>query len=110
MAGNEEKYRKLLDAAKLAAERTYSPYSGYPVGSAILAHDGKVFSGCNVEHASYGGAICAERSAVVKAVSEGSTKFAAIAVYCAKGHDCWPCGICRQFICEFGVDVDIVVE
>lgn len=110
MATDSEQYRALVEEAKRAAARTYSPYSLYPVGSAVLADDGRVFSGCNVENASYGGTICAERTAIVKAVSEGATRFQAIAVFCEKAHECWPCGICRQFACEFGVEVDVVVE
>ena len=99
-----------MNAAKAAADKTYSPYSSYPVGAAVLAEDGRIFAGCNVENASYGGTICAERTAYVKAVSEGARRFAAVAVFCKKAHDCWPCGLCRQFMSEFGVDIDVVVE
>src|SRR5437868_12920266 len=106
----QQTYKSLLDAAKQAAKRTYSPYSKYPVGAALLTQDGKVFTGCNVENASYGGAICAERTAVVKAVSEGYTRFSAIPVACEKSSNSWPCGICRQFMSEFGVDLDVIVE
>jgi cytidine deaminase len=107
---HQQTYRSLIEAAKEAAKRTHSPYSNYPVGAAILTTDGKVFTGCNVENASYGGTICAERTAVVKAVSEGSTAFSAIAIVCDRAKNCWPCGICRQFVSEFGVDIDVVVE
>lgn len=110
MATDNEIFRKLIDAARSAASKTYSPYSHYPVGAAVLTTDGTVFTGCNIENASYGGTICAERTALVKALSEGFTRFQAIAVVCGKGHDCWPCGICRQFMCEFGVEIDVVVE
>jgi cytidine deaminase len=108
---NQQKtYRQLLETAKQAAKNTYSPYSKYPVGAALLGADGRIFSGCNVENASYGGTICAERTAVVKAVSEGCTAFSAIAIICEKANNCWPCGFCRQFISEFGIDIDVIVE
>jgi len=110
MSGAPESYKKLVQAAKEAAEKTYSPYSHYPVGAALLTEDGHVITGCNVENVSFGGTICAERTAYVKAVSQGYRRFQAVAVVCKKAHDCWPCGICRQFMCEFGVDVDVVVE
>lgn len=100
----------LLAAAKEALQHSYSPYSQYPVGAALLTAEGKVYSGCNVENASYGGTICAERTALVKAISEGQQAFIAIAVVCAKGPETWPCGMCRQFICEFGKGIEIIVE
>jgi cytidine deaminase len=103
-------FKKLLEAAHAAAKRTYSPYSKYPVGAAVVTTEGQVFTGCNVENASFGGTICAERTALVKAISEGHTKFQSMAIVCSKAKNCWPCGICRQFLCEFGVELDIVVE
>lgn len=103
-------YQQLMKAAKDAAELSYSPYSQYAVGAALLTQDGKIFSGCNVENASYGGTICAERTAIVKAVSEGNKQFKAIAVYCKRSPGGWPCGLCRQFILEFGLDIEVVVE
>jgi cytidine deaminase len=109
-ASGESTYKALLEKAKEASERSYAPYSKFPVGAALLTKDGKVFLGCNVENASYGGTICAERTAMVKAISEGSTEFSAIAVYCKKAKDAWPCGFCRQFICEFGAQIEIITE
>jgi len=108
--GENEEYRDLIEAARAALGRSYTPYCHYEVGSAVLTEDGTVFAGCNVENASYSATICAERTALVKAISEGHTKFKAIAVVCAKAYECWPCGVCRQFICEFGLDVDVIVE
>lgn len=76
----------------------------------MLTSDGKVFTGCNVENASYGNTICAERTAIVKAVSEGYRDFSMIAVVCEKVKDAWPCGACRQFISEFGAHISVVAE
>ncbi len=98
--------QQLVLATWEAAKQSYSPYSKFPVGAAILAENDsgeqKVFTGCNVENASYGGTICAERTAGVKAVSEGYRKFVTVAVVCAKIPGGPPCGFCRQFLCEFG--------
>lgn len=101
---------ELLQKAHEACLNSYSPYSKFPVGAALLTRDGKVFTGCNVENASYGNSICAERTAIVKAVSEGYREFTMIAVVCAKVKDAWPCGACRQFISEFGGQISVVAE
>ncbi len=97
--------REVLDAlcakAKEMLAFSYSPYSKYKVGAAILTADGEVFTGCNIENASYGATICAERTAAVKAVSEGQTVFKAIAIACSGSEFAYPCGICRQFLNEF---------
>lgn len=99
---------QLVELAFKARESSYSPYSGFAVGAALLGASGRVFLGCNVENASYGAGICAERTAAVKAVSEGERVFTAIAVVGfpkgARPEDAgfaWPCGICRQFLREF---------
>lgn len=110
MNTKQVKYQDLVNAATKAADKTYSPYSHFPVGAAILTEDGHIFTGCNVENASYGATICAERTALVKAISEGSRRFAAVAIVASNGSDCWPCGVCRQFLSEFGVELDVVVE
>ncbi len=91
----------LINAAIDAAEHAYSPYSGFKVGAAILGSDGIIYTGCNVENASYGLTICAERTAAVKMVSCGCQKIAAMAVYCNAGDSCMPCGACRQLLIEF---------
>ena len=91
----------LARAAIAAAERAYAPYSKFKVGAALLAEDGRVFTGCNVENASYGLTNCAERTAVFKAVSEGVTRFAAIAIAGGVGDVAMPCGACRQVLAEF---------
>ncbi|WP_317855040.1 cytidine deaminase [Chakrabartyella piscis] len=92
---------QLMDLAKEARNMAYAPYSHFLVGAAILAEDGRVFTGCNVENASYGGTICAERTAAVKAVSEGCKSFKTIAVATSSGEWGAPCGLCRQFLYEF---------
>lgn len=101
--------KELYEKAKEAAELAYAPYSRFHVGAALLTKDGEVFTGVNVENASYGATICAERTAVVKAVSEGFREFSAISV-AAAGEDgtAYPCGICRQFLWEFGSDICVI--
>ncbi len=103
-------YRDLLDTAKEAALKTYSPYSKFPVGAAIVASDGSLYSGCNIENRSFNVSICAERTAFAKAISEGKRSFKSVAVYSPRGKDCWPCGLCRQFMSEFGDQIVIIVE
>ncbi|EDO37512.1 predicted protein [Nematostella vectensis] len=90
-----------------AKEFSYSPYSKFRVGSAVLTNDNRIFTGCNVENASYGIGICAERTALVKAVSEGFRGFKAIAVCTDVAAYTGPCGACRQFIAEFGLDIEV---
>lgn len=102
-------YRQLADLAKAAAEKAYAPYSNFFVGAAVLTEDGQIFTGCNVENRIFGGSICAERTAMVKAISEGHRSFQAIAVCCKDGEG-WPCGVCRQFISEFGPKTIVIVE
>ncbi len=90
----------LVSLARQAREQAYTPYSHFPVGAALLGRSGQVFTGCNVENASYPLCICAERTALFKAVSEGERDFKAIAVVTATG--AMPCGACRQVLREFG--------
>lgn len=94
--------QSLVEEAKKAREKAHAPYSGFKVGAALLAQDGTVFPGCNVENASYGATICAERSALVSAVSQGRRRFRAIAVVADTDGPCVPCGLCRQVLSEFG--------
>jgi len=98
----------LIRTAWEARQRAYAPYSHFLVGAALLCADGTVFTGCNVENASYGGTICAERTAFVKAISEGRRDFIAVAVSAGEG-DTTPCGICRQFMYEFAPDLTILI-
>ena len=99
----------LVDLAFTMLERSYVPYSRFPVGAALLCPDGTVFTGCNVENAAYGSTICAERTALVKAVSEGRRQFTALAVVGRSGDYCWPCGACRQMLYEFAPDLTVLV-
>ena len=102
--------RELVQIASSMLERSYVPYSKFPVGAALLCRDGTVFTGCNVENAAYGSTICAERTALLKAVSEGHTDdWQAIAI-AGRGEDyCWPCGSCRQMLYEFAPDLKVLV-
>ena len=88
-------------AAIEASKSAYAPYSKFKVGAALLAEDGRIFTGCNVENASYGLTNCAERTAVFKGVSEGATRFTALAVAGGEGEVAMPCGACRQVLAEF---------
>lgn len=98
----------LLALAKKAMERSYSPYSHYAVGAALLCADGRVFQGCNIENASFGLTNCAERTAMFKAISEGAEEFTTIAI-AARGSAPWPCGACRQVLNEFAPDIRVIV-
>lgn len=97
------KYRELYRQAVEMIPLAYAPFSKFKVGAALLGKDGKVYTGVNVENSSFGGTICAERTAFVKAISEGCMEFEAIAVVSSDG-EAWPCGICRQFMKEFCED------
>ncbi len=102
---NQETQR-LIDIALEARDTAYAPYSKFRVGAALLSVDGTIFTGCNVENASYGLCICAERTAICKAVSAGHQKFTAIAVAAAPLAS--PCGACRQFLVEFGTETLVI--
>ncbi|WFD11610.1 cytidine deaminase [Tepidibacter hydrothermalis] len=101
--------KELLKIAEKAKENAYVPYSKFHVGAALLTKSGKVFTGCNVECASYGGTNCAERTAIFKAVSEGEKEFEKIAITSDNAGETYPCGICRQVILEFGRDIKVVL-
>lgn len=103
----EEQWRALVAAARGAAPFAYCPYSGFRVGAAVLGDDGRVFAGCNVENASYGLAICAERNAVFHAVAAGARRIVAMAIYTPTDRPTAPCGACRQVIHECGPETVI---
>ena len=94
-------YHRLVEAAQKARARAYSPYSGVKIGAAVLTSDGAVYSGCNIENASYGLSCCAERTAIFKAVSEGAPRITAVAVVGKSEEFTTPCGACRQVMVEF---------
>ena len=95
---------ELIKISESAQKFSYSPYSHITVGAALLTKSGKVYTGANIENASYGATICAERTAFVKALSEGEHDFEAIAITSSLNHETAPCGICRQFMDEFVKD------
>jgi cytidine deaminase len=98
---------KLIKAAAAARERAYAPYSKFRVGAAILTRDGRCYTGCNIENASYSLTCCAERVALFKAVSGGERNFEAIAITAGTEEYCTPCGACRQALAEFGGDIKV---
>lgn len=100
----------LIKKAKEARENSYSPYSNFAVGAALLTEEGKIFTGCNVENAVYGLSNCAERTAIFKAVSEGYRRFTAIAVVADTDEVCKPCGSCRQVFIEFNPDMEVIMS
>ena len=105
----KDQYRDLVQQACAARLNSHSPYSHFRVGAALLATDGRVFLGTNVENASFGLSNCAERTAVFTAVTAGAGEFEAIAV-CADGHEpTAPCGACRQVLVEFGLDMVVLI-
>lgn len=108
-------YDELLNEAIKASEKAYCKYSGFHVGAALLTADGRIFTGCNIENVSYSLTVCAERTAIFKAVSEGITKFSAIAVAGSKNNDfsnpCVPCGACLQVLSQFcGKEFPIILS
>ena len=102
--------QELVDLAFEMLNRSYIPYSKFPVGAAIACADGTVFTGCNVENAAFGSTICAERTALVKAVSEGhQNDLERIAIAGNSADYCWPCGPCRQMLYEFNPNLTVLV-
>jgi len=106
----EHSDRELIDAARAVRENAYAPFSEFRVGAAIETEDGEVISGCNVESASYGLTVCAERVAIWKAISQGKRKLKQIAVVADTEELTPPCGVCRQIIWEFGGDIPVILS
>ena len=101
---------ELLKRADQAKQNAYAPYSGFRVGAAVMTKSGRIYSGCNVENASYGATVCAERVALFKAISEGERDFLAIAITSDGKEPAYPCGICRQVLCEFNPEMEVIVS
>ena len=108
MAVPESLRTALAEAARSASQRAYCPYSRFPVGAAVLTEDGTIIAGCNVENASYGLTVCAERSAIFQAVAFGHARIRAVAIYTPTRVPSAPCGACRQVINEFGPDAEVL--
>ena len=104
-----EKYRLLIKAARTARTKAHAPYSHFKVGAALLTKGGQVYSGCNIENSSYGLTMCAERTALFKAISEGATTFRAIAIAADESSITPPCGACRQVLWELAGNIDVLL-
>ena len=100
--------KSLLRQALAARENAYAPYSRFQVGAVLTVADGSTFCGCNIENAAFGPTICAERTAAVKAISEGHSKFRRIVIAGNSKDFCYPCGACRQFLYEFSPDMEVI--
>lgn len=105
----EINYKKLIKLSLNAQKNSYSPYSKFSVGASLLTKNGKIYTGANIENASYPAGICAERVAMSKAISEGENSFVAICITASNGDYAFPCGICRQFISEFSDKMEIII-
>lgn len=101
--------KDLIKLAYKARDYAYVPYSGFKVGAALITDDEKIYTGCNIESASYSPTICAERTAIAKCISDGNKKIKKIAVVGREEKLTFPCGVCRQFILEFGKDIEVIV-
>ncbi|MFA5110697.1 MAG: cytidine deaminase [Desulfobaccales bacterium] len=106
---DESLRQQLLDAARRAREAAYAPYSDFKVGAALLTAAGEIFTGCNVENASFGATLCAERVAILTAVAAGHRRFTALAVVADTPKPVPPCGLCRQVLVEFSPDCQIIM-
>ena len=99
----------LVAAARTARENAYAPYSNFRVGAAVMGASGRIYIGCNVENATYGATVCAERAAICSMVASGETRLTAVAVFTDSSPAASPCGICRQVLVEFADDATVVV-
>lgn len=102
-------YKLLINKAIEASKKAYSPYSKFNVGACLLTASGKIYTGANIENSSYGATICAERNAINSAVFDGEREFVAIAIMSSSNDYTFPCGICRQVMCEFSKDMQVIV-
>jgi cytidine deaminase len=104
----DEFLEAVVEAARAARERAYAPYSGFRVGAAVISESGKIYVGCNVENASYGATLCAERAAIAAMIAAGERRLVTVAVYVDAEDPAMPCGICRQWISELGPHAEII--
>ena len=102
-------FQELIKKAKEARSKAYAPYSKFKVGSAVLTENDTIFTGCNIENASLGLSICAERVAIFKAISSGCKILKAIAIICDTEEPCSPCGACRQMMVEFSPEMEVIM-
>lgn len=109
MSIDEQTWQDLIAEAASASENAHAPYSGFDVGAALLSSSGEVFVGCNVENATFGATVCAERNAIADAVVRGHRDFDALCVVTPADHPVAPCGICRQVLAEFCDDLEILM-
>lgn len=107
--GLPPEFADLVESARLIRERAYAPYSNYRVGAAVRSKDGNVFLGCNIENATYGATLCAERVAIAAMVASGERVISAVAVFTDGGPLGMPCGICRQTLVEFGEASTLII-
>jgi cytidine deaminase len=105
----DEILEALVESARAVRDKAHAPYSGFAVGAAVLSESGRIYVGCNVENASYGATLCAERGAIAQLVAAGEREVAAVAVFVDADEPAMPCGICRQVIAELGTHAEIVV-
>lgn len=99
----------LVESARAARDRAYAPYSNFRVGAAVMSETGKIYVGCNVENASYGATLCAERAAIAQMIAAGEQRVITVAVFTEGDRPATPCGTCRQVIAEFAADAEIVL-
>jgi cytidine deaminase len=105
---SDEIVEALVESARAVRDKAYAPYSGFKVGAAVISETGKIYVGCNVENASYGATLCAERAAIARMVAAGEQRLLTVAVFTDRDEPAMPCGICRQVIEEFGHGAEII--
>jgi cytidine deaminase len=105
---SDEIVEALVESARAVRDKAYAPYSGFRVGAAVISETGKIYVGCNVENASYGATLCAERAAIARMVAAGEQRLLTVAVFTDRDEPAMPCGICRQVIEEFGHGAEII--
>lgn len=105
---SDEVVEALVESARVVKDKAYAPYSGYRVGAAVMSESSKIYVGTNVENASYGATLCAERAAIAQMIAAGEQKVAAVAIYVDGDEPVMPCGICRQVIAELGPRAEII--